>query len=54
MIHLLAAFVLPLMHHFVEKSLDCFIPSVPPDMPPAYNDLRAVLLLSSERIVTKT
>ena len=53
MIHLSCGFILPLVHHLVEKRLNCFIPAMPPDVSPAYDDLRLVLFLSPQGVVAK-
>ena len=39
----LAGFILPLMHHLMQERLEGFLPSVPPQVPPADGDLPARL-----------
>jgi len=53
MIHGAARFVLPLMYHLVQQRLNRLVPSVPPDVTPADDNLGAMPQLTAQRVMTK-
>lgn len=53
MIHFPAVFILPLMHHLVQQRGNRLIPTMIPDMPPAYHDLGTIPLLTTQRVMSQ-
>ena len=51
MIHRLASLILPLMHHLMQQRRNGFLPTMPPNVTPAYHDLGAKLLLAAQRVM---